>query len=77
MCMCVGAENRIVTCEKYIFWCEKGYKRILALGSPKKCYFLCRFGGLDTKKIALKELKYLCLVCFQTIPVSCDYGMIG
>ena len=36
MCMCVGVKNRIVTCKKFIFWCEKGYKWISALGSPKK-----------------------------------------
>ena len=26
MCMCVGVKNRIVTCEKCMFWCEKGYE---------------------------------------------------
>ena len=35
MCMSVGVKNRIATCEKCIFLCEKGYKWILALGSPK------------------------------------------
>ena len=35
MCMCVDVKNRIVTCEQFMFWCEKGYKLILALGSPK------------------------------------------
>ena len=39
MFMCVGVKNRIVTCEKYIFWCEKGYKWILALGSAKTYYY--------------------------------------
>ena len=33
--MCRGVKNRIVTCEKCIFWCEKRYEGILALGSPK------------------------------------------
>ena len=36
--------------------------------------FLCRFGGLGTRKFALKELKQCRIVCFQTILVSCDYG---
>ena len=26
MCLCGGVKNRIVTCEKCMFWCEKGYK---------------------------------------------------
>ena len=26
MCICVGVKNHIVTCEKCIFWCEKGYE---------------------------------------------------
>ena len=26
MCIRVGVKNRIVTCEKYMFWCEKWYK---------------------------------------------------
>ena len=26
MCMCVGVKNRIVTCEKCMFWCKKVYK---------------------------------------------------
>ena len=38
MCICVGVKNHIVTCEKCIFWCEKGYERILALDSPKAYY---------------------------------------
>ena len=35
--------------------------------------FLCRFGGLVTRKFALKELKQGCIVYFQTILVSYDY----
>ena len=35
MCMRDYVKNRIVTCEKCVFWCEKRYKRISALGSPK------------------------------------------
>ena len=31
MCMCGWVKNCIVTCEKFIFWCERGYKWILAL----------------------------------------------
>ena len=38
MCMCAGVKNHIVTCEKCMFWCEKGYKWILAPGSPKTTY---------------------------------------
>ena len=26
VCMCVGVKNCIVTCEQFIFWCEKGYE---------------------------------------------------
>ena len=26
MCVRVGVKNRIVTCEKCMFWCEKGYE---------------------------------------------------
>ena len=33
MCLCGGVKNRIVTCEKCMFWCEKGYKWIGTLGS--------------------------------------------
>ena len=36
MCGCV--KNCIVTCEKFIFWCEKGYEWILALGGLKTTY---------------------------------------
>ena len=35
MCICDYVENRIGTCKKYVFRFEKGYKRIIALGSPK------------------------------------------
>ena len=35
--------------------------------------FLCRFGGLATRKFALKELKQGCIVYFHTILVSYDY----
>ena len=38
MCMCGWVKNRIATCEKFIFWCEKGYEWILAIGSPKTYY---------------------------------------
>ena len=38
MWMCVGVKNHIVTCEKCMFWYEKMYKWILALGSPKTYY---------------------------------------
>ena len=38
MCMCGGVKNRVATCKKCMFWCEKGYKRIMALGSPKTYY---------------------------------------
>ena len=36
MCGCV--KNCIVTCEKFIFWCEKGCEWILALGGLKTTY---------------------------------------
>ena len=35
MCICDYVKNHIGTCEKCIFWCEKGYKWISVLGSPK------------------------------------------
>ena len=35
MCICDYAKNRIGTCGKCIFWFEKRYKSIIALGSPK------------------------------------------
>ena len=38
MCMCGCVKNCIVTCEKFIFWCEKGYEWILALGGVKTTY---------------------------------------
>ena len=38
MCMCGWVKNCIVTCEKFIFWCEKGYEWILAVGNPKTYY---------------------------------------
>ena len=37
--MCVGVKNHIATCEKCMFWCEKGYEWFLALGSPKTYYY--------------------------------------
>ena len=37
--MCVGVKNRLVTCEKCMFWSEKRYKWILALGSYKTHYW--------------------------------------
>ena len=45
--MCVDVKNRIVTCEQFMFWCEKGYKLILALGSPKT---QCSYHFLSTPK---------------------------
>ena len=33
--MCVGVKNHIVTFEKCMIWCEKGYKWIGELGNPK------------------------------------------
>ena len=36
MCMCVGVKNHIVTCKKFIFWCEKGYELL-------RFYFYLRF----------------------------------
>ena len=44
--MCVGVKNRIVTCEKCMFWCEKGYEWILVLGSPKKYYYGAEFADI-------------------------------
>ena len=38
MCMRGWVKNCIATCEKFIFWCEKGYEGILALGSPQTTY---------------------------------------
>ena len=35
MCICDYVENRIGSCKKYVFRFEKGYKWIMALGSPK------------------------------------------
>ena len=44
MCMFVGVKNHIDTCKKCMFWCEKRYKWILALGSPKAyCLRSCAF----------------------------------
>ena len=37
--MCVGVKNCIVTCEKCIFWCGKGYKLVSQLG---KVSFIAR-----------------------------------
>ena len=42
MCMYVWVKNAIVTCEKFIFCCEKEYEWILALGSPKTYYLYIR-----------------------------------
>ena len=39
MCICDYVKNRIDTCEKCIFRFEKGYKLIIALGSPKTYCF--------------------------------------
>ena len=38
MCLCDGIKNCIVTCEKCMFWCEKGYEQIRPLGSCKTHY---------------------------------------
>ena len=38
MCMCGGVKNFIVTSKKCIYYCVGGYKRIIALGSPKTHY---------------------------------------
>ena len=44
MCICDYVKNRIDTCKKCIFQFEKGYKWIIALGSPKKyCWNLWSF----------------------------------
>ena len=37
MCICDYVKNRIGTCKKIVFQFEKGYKQIIALGSPKTC----------------------------------------
>ena len=39
MCICDYVKNRIGTCKKCVFWCEKGYKQIIALSSPKTYCF--------------------------------------
>ena len=39
MCICDYVKNCIGTCEKCIFRFEKGYKLIIALGSPKTYCF--------------------------------------
>ena len=39
MCLYGGFKNRIVTCEKCMFCCEKGYKRIGVIGSCKTYYY--------------------------------------
>ena len=39
MCLCGGFRNRIVTCEKCMFCCEKGYKRIGVIGSHRTYYY--------------------------------------
>ena len=38
MCLWGGIKNYVVTCEKCMFWCEKEYKWIGALGSCKTHY---------------------------------------
>ena len=40
MCMCDGVKNCIVTCEKCIYQCEKGYVWIMALIRPN-IYYSC------------------------------------
>ena len=42
-CMCGWVKNRIDTCEKLIFWCQKVYEWILALGGPKTYYLHLTF----------------------------------
>ena len=37
MCICDYVKNCIGTCKKCVFQFEKGYQRIIALGSPKTC----------------------------------------
>ena len=39
MCLCGGVKIYIITCEKCMFWCEKGHKWIKALGSCKTHYW--------------------------------------
>ena len=43
-CICDYVKNRIGTCKKCVFRFEKGYKRIIALGSPKTycCLVVCK-----------------------------------
>ena len=41
--MCGWVKNCIVTSEKFIFWCEKGYEWILVLGGPKTTYLYVQF----------------------------------
>ena len=57
MCMCVGVKNRIVTCEKCMFSCEKGYKWIGVLGSPKIYYLEDREGLSDHLKQMIKRFE--------------------
>ena len=46
MCMCGWVKTHIVTCEKSMFWCEKGYKRIGGSGQPKNTLVTSTFSVL-------------------------------
>ena len=57
MCMCVGVNNRIVTCEKLIFWFEKGYEWI---GVPGSCKTYYQYEVIDFPKYFSPSFKHSC-----------------
>ena len=80
MCMCVGVKSSIVTYEKCMFWCEKGYKRILALGGPKTYYFMflkrkkilhCVTQNWNLEKNGMEQHSYVVWFKFAWYSVCC------
>ena len=66
--MCIRVKNHIVTCEKCMFWCEKGYKWIGVLGSPKTYYSSsskCEIDALEERNLFSISLAEIVLVFFQ------------
>ena len=57
MCICDYVKNCIGTCEKCIFQFEKGYKWIIALGSPKTPPVVASGYGQEFAMISFKTVK--------------------